>query len=64
MSDIKKWGSDDEQSSTDTDLYKALQEMCDMWTTVCDAQGGEPEHVVQYTNAVTSLATARGESHE
>ena len=46
------------------DMYKALQEMCDMWTTVCDAQGWEPEHVVQYENAVNSLAKARGECHE
>ena len=46
------------------DLYKALEEMCDMWTTVCDAQGWEPEHVVQYKNAVNSLARARGDSHE
>jgi len=99
MSDIKKWGSDDEPKSTDTsmgkitysgpalavddckvnfdgvistvamfkaapDLCKALEEMCDMWTTVCDAQGWEPEHVVQYRNAMDSLAKARGECHE
>ena len=95
MSDIKKWGSDDESKFTDIskgtlryngdknpeitlegsigrlslfkaapDTYKALEEMCDMWTTVCDAQGWEPEHMVQYENAVTSLAQARGECHE
>lgn len=46
------------------DTYKALQEMCDMWTTVCDAQGWEPEHMAEYTNAVNSMAKARGESHE
>jgi len=46
------------------DLCKALEEMCDMWTTVCDAQGWDPEHVVQYKNSLTSLAKARGECHE
>ena len=61
MSDIKKWGSDDKPNP---DLYKALEEMCDMWTTVCDAQGWEPEHMAQYKNAVNSLARARGECHE
>ena len=43
------------------DLYKALEEMCDMWTTVCDAQGWEPEHVIQHRNALISLVKARGE---
>ena len=61
MSDIKKWGSDDEQNP---DLYKALQEMCDMWTAVCEAQTWEPEHMPQYTKAVASMAKARGECHE
>jgi len=63
MSDIKKWGSGESEKSTGTDLFKALEEMCDMWTTVCDAQGWEPEHVVQYKNAITSMAKARGECH-
>jgi len=46
------------------DLYKALEEMCDMWTTVCDAQGWEPEHMPQYKNAMDALKKARGECHE
>ena len=72
-----EWTLDDSEEECDTesqanadlisaapDMYKALQEMCDMWTTVCDAQGWEPEHMVQYKNAMTSLSKARGESHE
>ena len=44
------------------ELDNDLQAMCALWVSVCNAQGWDPNHVVQYGNALATLKKARGEA--
>lgn len=43
------------------ELYSNLQSMCEMWRTVCEANGWDPEHMAQYQHSLETLKKARGE---
>ena len=44
------------------DLLGALRGMTDLWFTVCTPRGWEPDHDVQYTDAIAALKSATGET--
>lgn len=43
------------------EIDKSLLTMCNLWVSVCNAQGWAPDHVVQYGEALAALKKARGE---
>ena len=42
-------------------LRAALQDMADMWRTICSANRHDPEHMIEYVNARAALAPVEGE---
>lgn len=44
------------------EIDKSLLTMCNLWVSVCNAQGWAPDHVVQYGEALAALKKARGEA--
>ncbi|WP_241300814.1 hypothetical protein [Burkholderia cenocepacia] len=42
------------------ELLESLQKMNDMWNSICDVNGWDPEHNVQYVEARAAIAKATG----
>lgn len=43
-------------------LLEALEGMCDIWKTVCDCNGHDPNHMSQFGRAIGVIAKAYGET--
>jgi len=44
------------------DLDAALRGMIYIWTATCNANGWEPDHLIEYQRAVDAIAKAEGRS--
>jgi hypothetical protein len=44
------------------ELLNSLKAMCAMWNSVCNANGHEPEHVMEYGAAMAAIAKFTGEA--
>jgi hypothetical protein len=42
------------------ELLESLKRMTDMWNSICDVMGWDPEHNVQYGEAHAAIAKATG----
>lgn len=51
----------DAKPSINQQLLEALEEMCDMWKTVCSVSGWDEHHMAQYDKAQAAIAAAKGE---
>lgn len=51
-------------SGTVNELVASLEAMCDMWKSVCNANGHEPTHMIEYVNARTLIEKIKGNKHE
>ena len=46
--------------ATIAELVEALKAMNAMWVSVCNPRGWEPDHMAQYTAAVSAIQSAEG----
>lgn len=48
--------------ATAPELLQALEQMAEMWVSVCNSRGWEPEHMARYVKARAAIKKARGEA--
>jgi hypothetical protein len=54
------WKANAILAQTSPELLDALSRMVDMWNSICDVNGWDPEHNVQYGEALAAIAKATG----